>query len=60
MPCPNITSCTFGGENLDELYITTAQWTLNDQDIEKYPLAGNLLKMKTDTQGTLASKYAGT
>ena len=59
MPCPNITSCTFGGENLDELYITTAQWTLDDKSIKQFPYAGNLLKMKTDTQGLAPNKYAG-
>lgn len=59
MPCPNITSCAFGGENLDELYITTATWTLNEETVEQFPVAGNLLKMKTDTQGMLAPKYAG-
>ncbi len=40
MPVPNITSCTFAGDDLDTMYITTARHLLNEEDIRKYPLSG--------------------
>lgn len=51
LPVPNITSCTFGGENLDELFITTARWTMSAADRAACPQAGDVFWMKTDVQG---------
>ncbi|MCX6426907.1 MAG: SMP-30/gluconolactonase/LRE family protein [Actinobacteria bacterium] len=36
-PAPRITSCVFGGENLDQLIITSAS---EDTDLKEYPEAG--------------------
>ena len=35
LPVENITSCTFGGSNLQTLFITTARWGMTKEDIEK-------------------------
>ncbi|MBD0404112.1 SMP-30/gluconolactonase/LRE family protein [Flammeovirga sp. EKP202] len=51
MPVPNITSCTFGGENLDTLYITTARYLMTDEDKQEYPLAGSLFSFKPGVKG---------
>ncbi|WP_168204031.1 SMP-30/gluconolactonase/LRE family protein [Aliikangiella coralliicola] len=59
MPCANITSCAFGGDNMDLLYITTAKWTLSEREIAEQPLSGNLLVMTTNTQGVASEKYQG-
>lgn len=56
LPCPNVTSCCFGGENLDELYITTAAILT---DTGKYPLAGGVFKIKTDVCGRPSYKFKG-
>ena len=42
-----ITSCCFGGNNLDELYVTSANWPPGVRDIEGegQPLAGSLFKV---------------
>ncbi len=42
VPALNVTSCAFGGENLDILYITTASIGMNAEETAKYPLSGGL------------------
>ncbi|CAG0905916.1 unnamed protein product [Cyprideis torosa] len=37
LPVPNVTSATFGRENLDSMFITTGRF---DTDLGEYPLAG--------------------
>lgn len=57
LPAPHVTSCTFGGANLDELYITTASTGLSDQQLSDYPLSGGLFKVKTGTTGLATSFF---
>ncbi|MEP7143187.1 MAG: SMP-30/gluconolactonase/LRE family protein [Ferruginibacter sp.] len=42
LPAARITSCTFGGEYLQDLYITSARVGLSEDELEKQPLAGSL------------------
>lgn len=51
VPAKNVTSCTFGGEGLDELYITSARNGNDDGELAEQPLAGALFRVKTDTAG---------
>jgi sugar lactone lactonase YvrE len=51
LPISRVTSVAFGGENLSQLYITTASYLLNDDELLREPLAGSLFVMATDTQG---------
>ncbi|WP_342427300.1 SMP-30/gluconolactonase/LRE family protein [Paenibacillus sp. FSL L8-0158] len=53
LPVNCVTSCAFGGEQLDELYITTAQ----DDDSADQPLAGGLFMVKTGVKGTPTSYF---
>jgi len=53
LPVNCVTSCAFGGEHLDELYITTAQ----DNDSADQSLAGGLFMVKTGVRGTLTSYF---
>ena len=46
LPVARITCCTFGGENLQDLYITSAKVGLTAQQLEKQPLAGSLFVVK--------------
>lgn len=50
-PAPRITSCVFGGENLDELYVTSARVDLDEETIKKYPYSGGLFRVKLNVQG---------
>jgi D-xylonolactonase len=59
MPVPNITSCTFGGRDLDSLYITTARAGIPGGEIDRYPLAGSLFSLKTGVRGVPMPRFAG-
>lgn len=57
VPAHNVTSCAFGGENLDELYITTARVDMTEGELQKYPLSGSVFKVKPGVQGTKCNFY---
>lgn len=59
IPVPNITSCTFGGNDLDTLYITTARYLMSEEDINKYPLAGSLFEYKPGSKGLPTPVFLG-
>ncbi len=59
MPVPNITSCTFAGDNLDMMYITTARIAIDDAELPKYPLAGSFFSFKPDVKGLPTPLFAG-
>jgi sugar lactone lactonase YvrE len=50
-PVPGITSCTFGGKNLQTLYVTSSRENMTDADLQKYPLSGNLFSIETHVKG---------
>ena len=56
LPALNVSSCCFGGENMDTLFITTAS---QDTDTHVYPLAGNVFCMKPGVKGALSYRYKG-
>jgi len=57
VPAHNVTSCAFGGENLDILYITTASIDMTDQEKEKYPLAGSVFKVSLGVKGVKSNFF---
>lgn len=58
MPVQCPTSCTFGGEELDVLYITTASVGLSQAEIQRSFYSGDLFCLKTDIQGLPSSSFA--
>lgn len=42
LPVSNVTSCTFGGETMKDIYITSARKGLSKEELAKQPLAGSL------------------
>lgn len=46
LPAEKITSCAFGGDNLDDLYITSAKVDLSDEELKLQPLAGSLFVIR--------------
>jgi sugar lactone lactonase YvrE len=58
VPAANVTSCCFGGKDLDELYITTARSGLDQDSLTRYPLAGGLFMVKVNVQG-LRTNFTG-
>jgi L-arabinonolactonase len=59
VPVQRPTSCVFGGENLDVLYITSARIGLDPGQLDSQPLAGDVFCLQTDTQGSAEPRYAG-
>ena len=59
LPVENITSCTFGGQDLQTLYITSARWGMSKEDIENKPQAGGLFSIDLDTKGIADNTFGG-
>lgn len=59
LPFAQVTSCAFGGENLDELYITSATYTMDEEALAAQPLAGALVRVEPGARGVVANSYAG-
>ena len=45
-PVSRVSCCTFGGENLEDLYVTTASRELTDEELAEQPLSGSLFVVK--------------
>jgi len=58
MPAARVSSCAFGGTNLDELFITTAERGFTE-DLDKYDDkdSGYLYRVQTDTKGMDSFKF---
>lgn len=59
LPASRITCCTFGGPNLDTLYITSAREGMTAAEEALEPLAGSLFRVKMPVQGWAAYRYRG-
>lgn len=59
VPVLNVTSCAFGGENLETLFITTAGLGIPQDELEKYPYGGGLFKADPGVKGIPAYFYKG-
>lgn len=59
VPAPRVTSCCFGGPNLETLYITTARFGLSDAELEQYPLSGGLFRLVPGVRGAAVPRFAG-
>ncbi|SES14833.1 SMP-30/gluconolactonase/LRE family protein [Salipaludibacillus aurantiacus] len=59
MPASNVTSCAFGGENLDELYITTAREGLTEEELDRQPHAGGIFRIKPGVKGAPSYTFQG-
>ncbi len=59
LPAAHVTSCTFGGDDLDVLYVTTARMGLDPEQLEAQPLAGGLFALSPGVRGTRAHAFAG-
>jgi sugar lactone lactonase YvrE len=48
---PHVTACAFGGEDGDQLFITTARQGLSPSALRKYPLSGSIFSARVGTRG---------
>ena len=51
VPALNVTSCVFGGAEMNELFITSARLGMDTAAMKKYPQAGGVFKMETNVTG---------
>jgi len=58
-PVQQVTCCTFGGANLDELYITSARENYTPELAQQQPLGGDLFRVKVGIRGLETNKFAG-
>lgn len=59
LPVENPTCLTFGGRNLDVLFVTSAWWELSEVQKAKQPLAGNLFAFKPGVYGQRENRFQG-
>lgn len=59
LPVSRVTSCTFGGDQFDQLYITTASIGLSGAERAAQPLAGAVFRSDVGARGRSADYFAG-
>jgi sugar lactone lactonase YvrE len=59
LPVAQVSCPAFGGENLDELYLTTARKRLTDDDLREQPLAGCLFRVDPGVKGLEEAYFTG-
>ena len=57
VPVKQVTSCCFGGADMSELYITTAQNGMDSDSLIRQPLAGSLFRAKTAFKGSKSNRF---
>jgi sugar lactone lactonase YvrE len=59
LPVTQVTSCCFGGEDLGDLYITSAAYELSPDHLRRQPHAGALFRLTPGVVGLPPHGYAG-
>jgi sugar lactone lactonase YvrE len=57
LPCSNPTSCTFGGEDLKTLYVTSARFALDDDHLAQNPHEGGVFAVAVDVPGLPGHRF---
>ena len=57
VPVKQVTSCCFGGADMSELFITTAQNGMDSDSLIREPLAGSLFRAKTTFKGSKSNRF---
>ena len=59
VPAKNVSSCIFGGKNLNELYLTSARKGLDEATLAEYPLTGGVFRLETNVEGMPTFEFTG-
>ena len=59
LPAAQVTCCTFGGPDLDELFITTGQEGFPEAGLPDQPHAGGLFRYRAGVKGLPTRRFAG-
>lgn len=57
LPCSWPTSCAFGGEALDTLYVTSARFTMTEEHLAANPQEGGLFAVDAGVGGSPCSRF---
>lgn len=57
LPCSWPTSCAFGGENLDILFVTSARFTMEDAHLKANPQEGALFAVDVGVKGQPCNRF---
>jgi sugar lactone lactonase YvrE len=58
-PVQLVICCAFGGDDLDDLYVTTAWWGFEEEQRKAQPKAGDLFRIKLDVKGLVEPAFKG-
>jgi sugar lactone lactonase YvrE len=58
-PVSQVTSCAFGGDRLDRMFVTSARIGLSEAQLAKEPLAGGLFEIDPGVAGLPTQQFAG-
>ena len=59
IPTLHVTSCCFGGPDLQDLYVTSASRAMTDEQLASEPLAGAVFSIRTDARGQQDRMFVG-
>lgn len=59
LPVSQVTSCAFGGDDLTELFVTSAHGGLSSEELRRQPHAGGLFRLRPGVRGLPQSPFAG-
>ena len=59
LPVQRPTSCSFGGENLETLFVTSARFGYTEDELAEQPFAGGILAVDAGVRGMPEPRFAG-
>jgi sugar lactone lactonase YvrE len=59
LPVPRAVACTFGGDNLCTLFITSARETMTTRQLQEAPLSGSIFAVEPGVAGQAATAFGG-
>jgi len=59
LPVPRAVGCTFGGDQLDVLYITSARETMTPAQLQNAPLSGSIFAVNPGVRGRAVASFEG-
>jgi L-arabinonolactonase len=59
IPATRVTSCCFGGPDLDTLYVTSSRQAVGTDVLAKYPQQGGLFALQPGVKGLARPQFGG-
>jgi sugar lactone lactonase YvrE len=59
LPVPRAVGCTFGGDDLGTLFITSARETMTPQQLQSAPLSGSIFAVNPGVRGQTVTSFDG-